>query len=209
MSKKKKEMEPEIEVTLEEYGDEHHVPMPIVITLYGDLDEEKAEEVITELYSTIELYKSVELEGELEEGEEKPEVHLVLSTFGGSVHDMFSIYDCLQELKKYCVVSVLGLGKVQSAGVGLLCAGTKGKRKIGPHCRLMLHPVSFGAHGTLDVVEIERKETKQMSEMYQKILLENTTMTATEIKSYMKKDRNYYFGADEAIKKGIADMLVG
>jgi len=187
-----------------------------LITLYGDLDEEKAENTINELYSIKEYCRQMweewndrEEEEEVEEEEEyeKPVVHLILSTFGGSVHDMFSIYDCMQKLKQYCDISVVGLGKVQSAGVALLCAGTKGLRLLGPHCRLMLHPVMFQSFGTVDDVSIEHKETKVMSDLYEKILVENTNMTKRQARKYIKKDKNYYFDSEKAIEFGIADRL--
>lgn len=218
---KNKHEEPQIEVALENLSEENEIELPFVITLYGELNEEKAEEVINELYTAIKIYKRIALkESEMlqvtkDDGDEesplpeKPTVHLVLSTFGGSVHDMFSIYDCIQELKKYSDVSVLGLGKVQSAGVGLLCAGTVGKRKIGPNCRLMLHPVSFGTYGSVKATKSELDETAKISKMYEKLLKENTKMNRTEIKKYMNQEKNFYFSAEEALKKGIVDDFIG
>lgn len=212
--KNNKQEEPQVEAVLENFSWENKIELPLVITLYGELDEEKAEKVIDELYRAIEVCKQItEEEEEEREGEphtpEKPTVHLVLSTFGGSVHDMFSIYDCIQELKKYSDVSVLGLGKVQSAGVGLLCSGTKGMRKLGPHCRLMLHPVSFGTFGSVSATKSELEETSKISEMYEKLLKENTNMKPKEIKQYLTEEKNFYFSAEEALKKGIADVFVG
>src|SRR5271166_4169287 len=67
-------------------------------------------------------------------------IHLILSTYGGSIDEMFSLYDTIKFLP--CPVHTVALGKVMSAGVLLLAAGVKGKRMIGASARVMIHPVS-------------------------------------------------------------------
>lgn len=64
-----------------------------------DMDEE--DEYALELLSEIEI----------------PKANLILSTYGGSVHDMFALYDAVQMLKSVTDVATIGMGKVMSAGV--------------------------------------------------------------------------------------------
>jgi ATP-dependent Clp endopeptidase proteolytic subunit ClpP len=66
-------------------------------------------------------------------------IYLVVSTYGGAMHEMFSLYDCINFLP--CPVHTVGLGKVMSAGVLLLAAGAKGKRLIGATASIMMHPM--------------------------------------------------------------------
>ena len=48
-----------------------------------------------------------------------------------------------------------------SAGVLLLAAGTKGKRRVGKHCRIMLHSVIGGSTGPMHQLENEFAEVKK------------------------------------------------
>mgnify|MGYP001551496522 FL=1 len=75
-------------------------------------------------------------------------IEFVLCTSGGSALDMFAIYDVMRMVREDCDVCTYGIGKIMSAGVLLLAAGTKGKRKIGKHCRVMIHPVQAGTSGS-------------------------------------------------------------
>ena len=52
-----------------------------------------------------------------------------------------------------------------SAGVLLLAAGTKGKRKIGKHCRIMMHSVIGGHVGPMHQLDNEMKEIKAIQEL--------------------------------------------
>ena len=64
-------------------------------------------------------------------------IDFIVSTEGGSVTDMFAVYDCMRDVRKgLCEINTFGVGKVMSAGILLLAGGTKGKRRIGRHCRL-------------------------------------------------------------------------
>ena len=53
-----------------------------------------------------------------------------------------------------------------SAGTLLLAAGTKGKRKIGKHCRVMIHSVIGGSVGPMHQLDNEMKEVKQFKILY-------------------------------------------
>jgi ATP-dependent protease ClpP protease subunit len=54
----------------------------------------------------------------------------IVSTWGGSAVDMFSIYDIMRMVRNDCDINTLGIGKVMSAGVLLLAAGTKVKERL-------------------------------------------------------------------------------
>ena len=91
-------------------------------------------------------------------------VNMYVSTHGGVASDMFSILDVMDMVKKNtCDIHTYGVGKVMSAGVPILAAGTKGKRRIGKNCRIMLHNVLAGAGGTIFNMENELEEIYKMS----------------------------------------------
>ena len=183
------------------------------ISLYGDITEQKGSEVVASL-----LYlegtshvSTLEDPSNLESREiviSRP-INMYVSTHGGCASDMFSILDVMASIKKStCDISTHGIGKVMSAGVPILAAGTKGKRKIGKNCRIMLHSVMAGAGGTIFNMENELEEIKWVQDRYIEILAGYTKMTKAKIKKMLKTQRDVYISAEEAINLGIADEII-
>lgn len=200
------------------------------IGLYGPLDTEKAELVV---YSFLHLHetrmKSIPRpltevqkkklrkainEQDMDAGidvkfdEVSQPIEFVLSTPGGNASDMFSIYDTMRMVRKDCDVETIGLGQVMSAGTLLLASGTKGKRKIGKHCRVMVHQVSAGTAGPHHEMVNEIAEIQFTQEQYIKCLAAETKMSATFIKKLFEKKVNIYLSAEEAVKYGLADIII-
>lgn len=214
-SKKRKEVnklqekEKDFEISLLEEQQDEGYKMPTVFSLYGDLDEEKAEQTVLDLFTASEIYKQMkEKEEETQEVGEERKASFIVSTMGGNVHDMFSIVDVLNHMKQYCTIETIGLGKVMSAGTGILMSGTKGLRKIGRNCRVMLHPVQSGAHGDTVNIKNEMKEVDKITDLFVDLMLEHTNMPEKEIKKYLNQDKNFYLSAEEAVEKGIADIII-
>ena len=84
-----------------------------------------------------------------DKNKKKPMVYI--STYGGSADDMFGLYDIMRQVKDTSEIHTVGVGKVMSAGVLLLAAGTNGKRKIGKRCRVMIHSVIGGNQGSYTI----------------------------------------------------------
>lgn len=203
------EKDNEFEITLAEENQDEGYKMPTVFSLYGDLDEEKAEQTVLDLFTASEIYKQMkEKEEETQEVGEERKASFVVSTMGGNVHDMFSIVDVVNYMKEYCTIETIGLGKVMSAGVGILMSGTKGHRKIGRNCRVMLHPVQSGVHGDTVNIKNEMKEVDKITNLFMDFMLKNTKMEEKEIKKYLNQDKNFYLSAEEAVEKGIADIII-
>jgi ATP-dependent protease ClpP protease subunit len=108
-------------------------------------------------------------------------------------------------IKEDCDIETIGIGKVMSAGVLILASGTKGSRKIGRNCRVMLHSVISGHHGSFPNIENEMKETKELQDMYFDYLCSCTKLTRNKIKKLLLNNVDAYLSAEEAIKYGIAD----
>jgi ATP-dependent Clp protease protease subunit len=122
---------------------------------------------------------------------------------------MFSILDVMEMVKnRTCDIETTGIGKVMSAGVPILAAGTKGKRKVGKNCRIMLHNVMAGAGGTIFNMENELEEIKWVQDRYIETLASYTKMTKAKIKKMLKTQRDVYISAEEAINLGIADEII-
>lgn len=174
--------------------------------LYGNIDEDKAQETVNAL---IVLWESSKVK--MPDGSEllKP-FDFFISTNGGSADDMFAIYDLMSVVKDSGVdIGTIGIGKVMSAGVLLLAAGTKGKRRIGKNCRVMIHSVIGGQHGSLHNLENEMDEIRQVSDMYMRALVSETNLSHSRIKTLLDRKVNIYLSAEEAIEYGIADYIYG
>ena len=89
-----------------------------------------------------------------------------------------------------------------------MAAGTKGKRKIGKNCRVMLHSVIAGNHGSLHNLINEMEAVEQLQNMYTDALLSETKMTQTQLKKMLERKVNVYLSAEEAVKLGIADIII-
>jgi len=135
-------------------------------------------------------------------------VDFYISTYGGSADDMFCLYDMMNHIKPDIEIRTIGIGKVMSAGVPLLAAGTKGKRKIGKYCRVMLHNVSAGTIGALAQMQNEMKEVEKIQKQYIEILASETNMTEKQIRRLINKNVNVYLSAEEAVELGIADEII-
>ena len=133
---------------------------------------------------------------------------MYISTHGGVVSDMFSILDVMDMIKEDCVIETVGLGKVMSAGVLMLANGTKGRRKIGKNCRVMLHSVISGHHGSFPNVENQMRETKALQDMYFDYLCSCTKLTRKKIKKLLLNNVDVYLSAEEAIEYGLADEFL-
>jgi len=182
------------------------------VGIIGDIAEEKTSDII---YGMLLLHDSREVEKlkdpeDPEAGTEKisEPFEVIISTNGGDAREMAAIYDMMRHIRKDCDIETLGLGKVMSAGVPLLAAGTKGKRKIGKYCRVMLHNVSAGTIGALAQMQNEMKEVEKIQKQYIEILASETNMTEKQIKRLLNKNVNVYLSAEEAVELGIADEII-
>ena len=185
-------------------GDEDLPPEPDLRTigLFGDVSEERVAELIQALLFLNEL-------NILEPKEEKRKpIEFYISTYGGNADDMFALYDVMNFVKKNSTIQTIGLGKVMSAGVLLLAAGTNGERRIGQNCRVMIHNVMGGTAGSLPNLANELSAIEQLQEDYVNALVENTKMTKKQLRKMLNEKVNVYLSAEEAVKLGIADIII-
>ena len=173
-----------------------------IVGLFSSVDEEKVSELATGLLYMNELNKA-----EKDETKRK-DIDFYVSTYGGSADDMFALYDIMKGVQKISNIRTIGMGKVMSAGVLILAAGTHGKRQIGKNCRVMIHSVAAGNHGELNHMINELEEIKNMQEMYIKCLVSETKMTETVLRNMLERGVNVYLTAEQAVEYGIADKIV-
>jgi len=164
-----------------------------LVVLHGDVNESSISLVVAQLLHLASINHNP--------------IHLVISTYGGSVDEMFTLYDTIKFLP--CPVHTIALGKVMSAGVLLLASGTKGHRMIGKSARIMIHPVSGGVMGNVFEVLNDTKEHKRLQDQMVDAIVKETKSTKSQIEKIMSSGHDYYLLPDQAVKMGIVDKIIG
>lgn len=170
------------------------------IMFTGEVSEEKAADLISALL--------VLSQTKAPDAERAEDIKLYVSTYGGSADEMFGIYDVMNFCKQFCDIQTIGLGKVMSAGTLILAAGTKGKRQLGKHCRVMIHSVNGGQVGDIHNLQNELEQTVSLQDSYIQALSDETKMTKKQIQTLINRKVNVYLTAEEAIEKGLADEVM-
>ena len=170
------------------------------IMFVGEVTEERAADLVSALL--------VLSQTKAPDAERAEPIKLYVSTYGGSADEMFGIYDVVNYCKKFCDIETIGLGKVMSAGTLMLASGTKGKRKLGKHCRVMIHAVNGGQVGDIHNLQNELEQTVSLQDSYIQALSHETNMTKRQIQTLINRKVNVYLTAEEAIEKGLADEIL-
>ena len=182
------------------------------VAVFGDITEEMSKDVVSGLWylrDNAKIQEPIDPEDpETEFKEVIQPIEIVISTNGGSADDMFAIYDTMRMTREEVEIETIGLGKVMSAGTLLLAAGTKGKRRLGKHCRVMIHAVNGGQVGDLHNLQNELEQTVSLQDSYIQALSHETKMTKRQIQTLINRKVNVYLSAEEAIEKGLADEVL-
>tara|TARA_Y100001970_G_C14244563_1_gene867176 strand:+ start:244 stop:885 length:642 start_codon:yes stop_codon:yes gene_type:complete len=169
------------------------------MALFGEIEEERASEICVGLLL---------LSQKRSEDQQLKPMEFYISTYGGNADDMFAIYDMMNVAKQSCEVHTFGIGKVMSAGVLLLANGTPGKRKVGKHCRVMIHSCNAGQVGDIHNLKNEMQAIQHQQEQYINALVEVSSLTKRQLNRLLDRKVNVYLTAQEAIEYGIADEII-
>ena len=144
------------------------------IGLFTEVESDKIAEISHAL-----LYLN-ELNAMEQDPKRRRPILFYLSTYGGNADDMFALYDLMRVVREETEIHTVGLGKVMSAGVLILAAGTKGRRYIGKNCRVMIHSVMGGNAGSLHNMLNEMDAIEKLQEMYINCLASETKMSKSQ-----------------------------
>lgn len=132
------------------------------------------------------------------------DINLYINSPGGSVDDTLAIYDTIRFIN--CDVATYCIGRAQSGGAIILAAGTKGKRFILPHARVMIHQPFGGITGQATDVQIQAEEILKAKVELNNILANHTGKTPEQIETDSERDR--FFSAQEAKEYGLVDEVL-
>jgi ATP-dependent Clp endopeptidase proteolytic subunit ClpP len=178
---------------------------PALLGLCGDVNEETLQDLSAAL---IAANHNKILNVDASEFENDEDIEFFISSNGGSVGDMFAVYDLMRIVKKNRDIRTYAFGKVASAAVVLLAAGTKGKRFISQNTRLMIHHCSAAEQGPVPNLKAVYKEAHKVEEMMIQALAENSHLSVGEIYNIFSHNTDEYFSADEALEMGFVDAIV-
>jgi len=134
----------------------------------------------------------------------RKDIHFYINSPGGSVNATLAIYDTIQILS--CPVSTYCVGQAASGGAVLLAGGTKGKRYILPHAKVMIHQPYGNVGGQVSDIEIQAQQILKTRETLNQILADHTGKPIEQIAK--DTDRDFYMTAEEAKAYGVVDDIL-
>lgn len=128
-------------------------------------------------------------------------IRLFINSVGGSVCDGLALVDTILTSKTpvhtYCI------GQAMSVGFWIYLVGHK--RFAGENCTFMYHEISGYCHDFLAYMKLKVEEMQRFQDMYDKCFKDNSKVTQDMLDYYKDKKENWYFGAEDALRMGVAD----
>jgi ATP-dependent Clp endopeptidase proteolytic subunit ClpP len=177
---------------------------PPLMGLVGDITEEAAQQMAMSLLS----YNGGKILASREDLDDVVDIEFFISSGGGSVNDMFAVYDLMRVVKSNRDIATFGYGRVYSAAVLLLAAGTRGKRHIAKNARMMIHHCSSNAGGTHPDIRANFDELKKVEDMMVEALAEHSALSVGEIYNIMSRNTDEFFSAEDALEMGLVDKII-
>ena len=161
-----------------------------IIFLDKEIDSKVASDIVSKL-----LYL---------DSENNDDIKLYINSPGGEISSGLMIYDTINLIKSD--VETISVGISASMAAIILLSGTKGKRKILPNSRVMLHDLSGEAKGKYKDIITEVQEMNKIHNKLLNIVRNNTNLTNNQIEEYLKND--FWLNSEEALKYGIVDKII-
>lgn len=132
-------------------------------------------------------------------------IRLYVNSYGGSVYDMWSLIDIIEQSKTpiytYCT------GYAMSAGFKIFLAGHK--RFASRHATFLYHQLSGWAKGHFSFMENRMEEYKRQQGLIEEYVSERTKIKPEQLKDIREKKHDWYISSEEAMKLGIATDFLG
>lgn len=185
------------------------------IYLKGDVDEEMWQTLVDKINEiksadddiadqNLASLMSVGIEAEII----RPSINIYLSTFGGYIYDMLSIYDEIKSLKNEYKVNIYCVGKIMSAGTIIMLAADYEHRFAYPSTTFMYHTLAGGAFGKIKDIEENAEECKRLHKIMWNIYKENTAIPDDKLDEIYKCKKDWYITAEQAKKYKIISKIL-
>ena len=174
------------EMTIEELLLEHRI-----VFMIGEINWSTASRVMMQM-----LYLDHQRRGQ--------EINFYINSPGGAVDDTLALYDTMRFLGSpiatYCI------GRAYSGAAVLLTAGTKGKRYMLPHAKVMMHQPYGGVTGQTEDIRIQAEQIVSTKNVLIDIIAEHTGQDRDRIRQDTERDR--FLNAEEAKEYGLVDEVL-
>ncbi|MGX7591292.1 ClpP family protease [Candidatus Karelsulcia muelleri] len=140
----------------------------------------------------------------LESIDNKKDIQIYINSPGGNISSGLGIYDTMQIVKPQ--VATICTGIAASMAAILLCAGSKGKRYILKHSRVMIHQPIGSVKGQLSDIEISTREILKLKKELYEIISKHTGQKFQKIEK--DSERDYWMNSKEAKTYGIIDEIL-
>ena len=163
-----------------------------IIFLSGAIDNDVANLVIAQM-----LF--------LEAENPEKDIGLYINSPGGDISAGLAVYDTMQYIRPD--IGTLCVGQAASMAAVLLAAGSKGKRTVLPHSRVLIHqPWMGGLRGQQTDIQIHAQDLLRMRDKLDGVLAKHTGKSQETI--HHDTERDNILSAEEAIEYGLADQIM-
>lgn len=131
------------------------------------------------------------------------DITLNINSPGGEVYSGMAIIDTMHFIGNE--IHTVCMGMAASMGAVILSSGTKGKRGILPHSRVMIHQPLGGARGQASDILIEAEQIKIVKDELCGILAGNSGQPFEKV--IADCDRDHWMTAKEALDYGLVDTI--
>jgi ATP-dependent Clp protease protease subunit len=159
------------------------------VLIFGDVDMKMAERV------TAQLLAYAESDGD---------IRVIVNSPGGHVESGDTIHDMIRFVGNR--VKMIGTGWVASAGAHIFLGAKKENRFCLPFTRFLLHQPLGGVRGQASDITIEAEEILKMRARLIKEISEQTGQPYEKVVT--DTERNFWMGAEEAVKYGLAAKVI-
>ena len=132
------------------------------------------------------------------------DITMYVNSPGGSVYDGYGILDTMAFIKPDVATVVTGMAA--SMGAMIQMCGTRGKRSILPHARVMIHQPRGGCKGQATEIELEAREIIKLRDELYNIISQRTGQPFEKIS--VDCERDHWLTAQEAKDYGLVDKIV-
>ncbi len=160
------------------------------IVLAGEVDQELAERVITELMVL--------------DADSHDPIRVLVTSQGGHVDSGFAIHDVMRFISSKVIT--IGAGWVASIAVPIMFGAEKDCRFSLPNTRFLIHQPSGGVGGQLQDIRIEAQEMMRIRERLNELIARETGQPVEKVRA--DSDRNFWMTAEEAKQYGLISRII-
>ena len=132
-------------------------------------------------------------------------INVIVNSSGGLEAAGWAIYDafCLSQCK------IIGMFYGECMSIATLVMQGCDTRLLSPNCRLMMHngTIDLGSMQQDKLLKITAKELKLTTDMYHREIANCSNLSLKQVQKLCEKEG--YFSAEEALKMGLADKILG